>query len=135
MGKDLYEHLDYVYQRAARYCVLFASEHYARKVWTSHERKSAQARALHENEEYILPVRFDDTEIPGLRSTVAYVDARATTPDELIALILEKLNTPPRQTAFAPAGDIDKSDKVWRVFYADQLEGVVQQVNVVRVWL
>jgi hypothetical protein len=73
-GKDLYEHLDHVYQRAARYCVLFASEHYARKVWTNHERKSAQSRALHENEEYILPVRFDDTEIPGLRPTVGYID-------------------------------------------------------------
>jgi hypothetical protein len=102
-GKDLYEHLDYVYQRAARYCVLFASEHYARKVWTNHERKSAQARALHENEEYILPVRFDDTEIPGLRSTVAYIDARSTTQDELIALILAKLNRPPDQTNLPPA--------------------------------
>jgi hypothetical protein len=66
-GKDLYEHLDQVYQGAARYCVLFASEHYANKVWTNHERRSAQARALRENEEYILPVRFDDTDIP--RST------------------------------------------------------------------
>lgn len=45
-GKDLYEHLDWVYQKAARYCVLFASEAYARKVWTTHERRSAQARAL-----------------------------------------------------------------------------------------
>jgi hypothetical protein len=97
-GKDLYEHLDYVYQRAARYCVLFASEHYARKVWTNHERKSAQARALDESREYILPVRFDDTEIPGLRSTVAYIDARSTTRDELIALILEKLDNPLDQT-------------------------------------
>jgi hypothetical protein len=64
-GKDLYEHLDRVYQGAARYCVLFASGHYARKVWTNHERRSAQARAVRENEEYILPVRFDDTDIPG----------------------------------------------------------------------
>ena len=89
-GKDLYEHLDYVYQRAAQYCVLFASVHYAGKVWTNHERKSAQARALDENREYILPVRFDDTEIPGLRSTVAYIDARSITRDELIALISRK---------------------------------------------
>jgi hypothetical protein len=102
-GKDLYEHLDYVYQRAARYCVLFASEHYAGKVWTNHERKSAQARALDENREYILPVRFDDTEIPGLRSTVAYIDARSITQDELIALILEKLNRPPDQTNLTSA--------------------------------
>jgi hypothetical protein len=102
-GKDLYEHLDYVYQRAARYCVLFASEHYARKVWTNHERRSAQARALQENREYILPVRFDDTEIPGLRSTVAYIDARSTTQDELTNLILEKLDRASDQMDLAPS--------------------------------
>jgi TIR domain len=98
-GKDLYEHLDHVYQRAARYCVLFVSEHYASKVWTNHERKSAQARALRENEEYILPVRFDDTEIPGLRSTVGYIDARTTTPDQLVNLVLQKIQRPSEQTA------------------------------------
>jgi hypothetical protein len=69
-GKDLYEHLDWVYQKGARYCVLCASEAYAAKVWTTHERRSAQARALQASEEYVLPVRFDDTEIPGLRPTV-----------------------------------------------------------------
>src|SRR5215211_6853335 len=100
-GKDLYEHLDDVYQRAARYCVLFVSEHYAHKVWTTHERKSAQARALREKEEYILPVRLDDTEIPGLRPTIGYIDTRFTTADELVDLILRKVERP-----LAQAGSI-----------------------------
>jgi hypothetical protein len=39
-GKDLYEHLADVYSRRAKYCIIFASEAYAAKVWTSHERKS-----------------------------------------------------------------------------------------------
>lgn len=90
-GRDLSEHLDWVYQKAARYCVLFTSEAYARKVWTTHERRSAQARALQSNQEYVLPVRFDDTEIPGLRPTVAYVDARSVPPGKLAALISQKL--------------------------------------------
>jgi hypothetical protein len=54
-GKDLYAHLDYVYRKAARYCVLFVSAAYARKNWTNHERQSAQARALEANQEYVLP--------------------------------------------------------------------------------
>jgi len=98
-GKDLYEHLDNVYQREARYCVLFASEQYARKVWTTHERKSAQARALREKEEYILPVRFDNTEIPGLRPTIGYIDTRSVTSDELIQLIIQKVHRPFTQAA------------------------------------
>jgi TIR domain len=90
-GKDLYAHLSEVYEHKARYTVLFASAHYVQKVWTSHERKSAQARAIREREAYILPARFDDTEIPGLTRTTGYVDLRMTTPPGLVSLILEKL--------------------------------------------
>lgn len=97
-GKDLYEHLDNVYRESARFCVLFVSAHYARKLWTTHERKSAQARAFRENEEYILPARLDQTEVPGLRETVGYVDAAQTSAPELAELVVEKLdrqsNTP-----------------------------------------
>ena len=109
-GKDLYEHLDHIYQRAARFCVLFASEHYARKVWTTHERKSAQARALRENEEYILPVRFDDTEIPGIRSTIGYIDARQTTAEQLVDLILQKVGQPPTETPVAATPRITEQE-------------------------
>ena len=75
-GKDLYTHLDEVYSRAARYCVIFVSKAYKNRLWTNHERQSAQARAFREHEEYILPARFDDTKIPGIRDTIGYVDLR-----------------------------------------------------------
>jgi TIR domain len=91
-GKDLYEHLDDVYRNRAKYCILFISTDYARKVWTSHERRSAQSRAFEQNEEYILPVRFDDTEIPGIRPTVGYIDAREVAPIQLASLIRQKLS-------------------------------------------
>ena len=90
-GKDLYTHLDFVYREAATYCVIFVSESYATKIWTNHELRSAQARAVAENEEYILPARFDNTELPGLRPTIAYVDLTDLTPDELGGLVAEKL--------------------------------------------
>jgi hypothetical protein len=89
-GKDLTEHLDRVYQ-SARYCVMFISQHYANKVWTNHERKSALARAVKEKIEYILPARFDDTEIPGVRHTIGYVDLRDKLPEQLGEMILRKL--------------------------------------------
>ncbi len=90
-GKDLYVHFDQIYRERARYCVLFASEHYAKKLWSGHERQSAQARAFSENQEYLLPARFDDTSIPGLRPTVGYIDPRERTPDDFARLILDKL--------------------------------------------
>lgn len=98
-GEDLYVLLDKVYRKESRFAVIFASEHYARKSWTSHERQSAQARALDESRAYLLPVRLDDSEIPGLRPTVAYVDARKISPEGLVDLIDKKLARPSAPSA------------------------------------
>jgi hypothetical protein len=90
-GKNLYSHLDEVYRKRAKYCVMFLSEDYARKVWTNHERESAQARAFSEGQEYILPVRFDNTEIPGVLPTTAYLDALTHSSAHVCKLIQAKL--------------------------------------------
>ena len=90
-GKNLYEHLADIYQNKARYCLILVSASYASRVWTTHERRSAQARALEQKSEYILPVRFDDTEIPGLRPSMSYQDLRTLTPQQLGERILQKL--------------------------------------------
>ena len=89
-GKNLIDHLANVYQNS-RYVVMFVSKAYVEKAWTTHERKHAQDRALFAQEEYILPARFDDTPVPGMTSTVAFQDLRHTTPQQLVALILTKL--------------------------------------------
>jgi len=90
-GKDLYAHLSDVYQKRARFTVMFISEAYNRKLWTNHERRAAQAKAFQEAQEYILPARFDDTEIPGVLPTVGYVSLTGYTPEELASLIAKKL--------------------------------------------
>jgi hypothetical protein len=90
-GKNLYEHLSKIYGEAKYFCLIFISCHYLEKVWTNHERRSAQARALGEKEEYILPVRLDDTSISGILDTVAYFDLRKQSPEELSQLLIEKI--------------------------------------------
>jgi len=92
-GKDLYQHLSDVYQSRAAYCVVFISKAYAKKLWPRHELRSAQARAFAENREYLLPARFDDTELPGLPETVAYIDLRGKAPTYVAELISQKLRT------------------------------------------
>ena len=47
--------------------MIFASKHFSEKLWATHERRAAQARAFESHREYILPVRIDDTEIPGIQ--------------------------------------------------------------------
>ncbi|MDY0386993.1 MAG: TIR domain-containing protein [Methanolobus sp.] len=90
-GKDLYEHLAKVYRGNARYCIMFISENYKDKLWTTHERRNAFAKAFTEREEYILPARFDKTEIDGLRHTIGYINLNKYEPQEFTGLILEKL--------------------------------------------
>ncbi len=90
-GKDLYSHLDDVYQKKSKYCVIFVSQFYKRKLWTNHERESAQARAFQSRTEYILPARFDDTKIPGIRTTRGYIDLRTTSPEEFAEIIAKKI--------------------------------------------
>lgn len=90
-GKDLYEHLSNVYKDQSHFVVMFVSKHYAAKIWTTHERRSAQARALVENSEYILPARFDDTEVPGLLLTTGYIDLRGMDAAVFAELIVAKV--------------------------------------------
>jgi hypothetical protein len=90
-GKDLYQHLQAVYRDKARYCIILVSQSYAKKLWARHELKQAQARAFRESREYILPLRLDDTEIPGLNYTVGYIDLRNHNIEEVCGLVLEKL--------------------------------------------
>jgi len=91
LGKDLYQHLQFIYRDSAKFCVIFLSKDYERKLWTQHELKQAQARAFLQQEEYILPIKIDDTEIPGINSTVGYVDLRSKTVEEIADLLMAKL--------------------------------------------
>lgn len=90
-GRDLYQYLCDVYRCRARFCLVFLSASYAKKAWTRHELRQAQTRALSENSEYILPLRIDDTEIPGIGPTIGYIDLRTRSTREVVGLVLAKL--------------------------------------------
>lgn len=91
-GKDLYAHLSNVYQNMALFTVMFVSDAYRTKLWTNHERKSAQARAFADSSDYILPAFFDETiEVPGLLKTTGHISLKNKTPEQLAGLIIQKL--------------------------------------------
>ena len=77
-GKNLPVFFDEIFRKRARFCVMFVSKEYRDRIWTNLEARSAQARALEEKgNEYILPIRVDDTELEGLLPTVGYVPISA----------------------------------------------------------
>jgi hypothetical protein len=92
-GKNLYSHLTEIYQKRARFTIMFISHWYAAKRWTNFEREAAQARAFAESREYILPVRLDDTQLTGMLPTTAYIWAKDRRPEEIANLVLRKLES------------------------------------------
>jgi acyl carrier protein len=103
-GKDLYDHLSEVYEDRAEYVVMFISKHYADKVWTTHERRSAQARALNESREYILPIRLDDVGVGGVLQNISHLSWPPEDADSIADIIQIKLNKlPGRGGGPAPA--------------------------------
>lgn len=93
-GTELTERFDEVYGNSSRHCVLFISAAYRDNVWTRVERRTALSRAMRANDNYVLPARFDDTEIPGIRSSVGYIDLRRVNSANFGRLILRKLGRP-----------------------------------------
>lgn len=76
VGSNLYEYLIDIHNAKARFCVIIVSKHYKEKRWTRHEWRAAQSRALKQpDEKYIIPVRMDLSDLPGLLDTVGYLSA------------------------------------------------------------
>ena len=94
-GKNLYDYLHSIYSKRAEYTVIFVSKNYSEKLWTTHERKSAQEKAFRESREYILPARFDDTSIPGIGETTGYIDCTKRTPEQFAEIVAKKLGKLP----------------------------------------
>ncbi|HEX9830639.1 MAG TPA: TIR domain-containing protein [Thermodesulfobacteriota bacterium] len=96
-GKDLAEYLQTVYYSDSSWCIMFISKEYVAKAWPTHERKNAIAKEVKVRGRYILPVRFDTTEVPGLNPSISYQDAQKKSPQEIALLFLEKFEkeTPP----------------------------------------
>ena len=119
-GKDLVEEFHDVYENSADLVVMFISEHYVEKAWPTHERRSILSRAVQERIRYVLPVRFDDTPIPGLPTSFKYERAENYTPAELAVMIAEKIGIgrfeakasdvpPPRMTSLIGEAVFDYS--------------------------
>ena len=121
-GKNLYEHLSEVYSKRGKYCVMFLSKHYAAKQWPTLERQAAQQRAFKENREYILPIRIDNTEIPGIPDTVAYQDLREKSIEAIYSILKRKLlpseefaNTEQKSNSIKSFGLSDNTIKLLKI--------------------
>jgi len=93
-GKNLVDLFDEIYRKKSRYCVMFISKEYVERIWTNHERQSAQARALKEKgQEYILPIKVEEVEVPGLPPTIAFLPTSQFSIEQISELLIKKLRS------------------------------------------
>lgn len=92
--KDLVAFFDSIYRKESRYCVIFVSKEYCLRMWTNHERRSAQARMLEERgAEYILPIQVDDSQLPGLPPTIGHLSLAEYGIERIGEILVKKLGS------------------------------------------
>ena len=109
---DIVDHLVNLFARKARYCVLLVSEQYPLNAWTETERTSAREGALRDAEEYILPLRLDNTDVPGMNEVKGYRDVREHSMESIVQWLEKKLREtesrpgPPPQSHDLRSGNV-----------------------------
>lgn len=90
-GQHLKDHFYEIYRNKSRYVIPFISQAYKKSEWTTHELKSALEGAINYRE-YILPVRFDNTEIDDLqKNPIGCIYIKNESPENLGKLIIKKI--------------------------------------------
>ena len=78
--------------RNSKCCVIFISNDYKIKKWPAHEYSIIFERIFQDENNFILiPVRFDDTVMPGLSSLIRYEDANKESAQEVAEIICRKI--------------------------------------------
>lgn len=98
-GKNLHTYLTELYHLRSKYCVVFLSANYGRQGWTRVELDAALAREFKEGHDYILPIRLDNSDIPGILPTRGYVDWHEHDVASIVDLVRTRLaNSTLKQT-------------------------------------
>ena len=91
LGKRLDNEFSWVFGPETRFFVPFVSAAYTQKQWPQYEWSIAKREAEKRREEFILPLRVDDSLLVGLPDTVSYLDLRCTGLKEVADLLFQKL--------------------------------------------
>lgn len=122
-GADLPEYFADIYERRSRFAMMFVSAHYAAKPWTRLERRSVLARAMQETSSYLLPVRLDSTQLPGVRATIGYLDGLVETPAGVAAVLRSKLGTPATSGERRFLGRVPRTDTEFATLLGERPPG------------
>lgn len=91
LGKHLDDELGWAFGSATRFFVPIVSAGYTRRTWPQYEWSIAKLEADRRQEEFILPLRVDDSLLVGLLDTTGNLDFRNFSLEEVADILLRKL--------------------------------------------
>jgi len=92
LGKKLSTYFHQKFGKDAKYVIILISKEYPLKDWTNWELSIARDEAKKRKEEFILPIRLDDTKILGIHDDIGFIDLREKSIEETVNILLEKLD-------------------------------------------
>jgi len=90
-GKNSVDFDNEIFGNAGKYCIVLLSSHFAKDDMTNLQRQIIQNKAIQQKDEYILPVRIDDTPVAGFLKSVACVSYQKNGADGIALLVSQKL--------------------------------------------
>lgn len=112
-GKRLSTWFKKNYGKSSRFVLLLISRHYPVKDWTDFEFAIAKEEESKRKNEFILPVRFDETKLPGLHSDKAYLDLNKEGLDGIADCLVEKVKAGTSQKS--PEETFREAYQEWKV--------------------
>lgn len=83
-----------VFGSEADYVAVLISKDYKDRVWPRHESQIIIDKMINSKKDFILPIRFDDSIVPGVVGSIGHADARTQTAAEIANIIADKLGAP-----------------------------------------
>ncbi len=91
-GKNLEKVFSKVFGPETRFAVVLISKHYPIKEWTNFEFSIMRKEAKKRKNEFILPIKLDNTKMPGIHENIGYLDYRKVGIDGIVDCLLGKLS-------------------------------------------
>ena len=94
LGEFLPAKFHEIFGEQSDYVAILVSKDYIERMWPRHESRIIIDRMMQSKKAFVLPVRFDDTTIPGLVNSIGHADARHESAAEIAATICDKIGVP-----------------------------------------
>ena len=91
LGKHLDDEFAWTFGAGTRFVVPIVSASYTQKMWPQYEWQVAKMEEARRDDEFILPLRVDDSILVGLSDNVCYLDLRNITLEDVSEILLQKL--------------------------------------------